>query len=60
MKLAGDLTIFKNGKVLGKEEYRLFGEYWEALGGIWGGRFGVRKTNYTKKVGWDANHFEGR
>ncbi len=58
MKLAGDLTIWKNGKILNKEEYRKFGVYWEALGGRWGGRFGIKKKNYNKIVGWDANHFE--
>ncbi len=58
-KLAGDLTIWKNGKILNKEEYRQFGEFWESLGGQWGGRFGVKKKNYKKIVGWDSNHFSG-
>ncbi len=59
MKLAGDLTIWRDGQIISKECYRMFGEYWEALGGRWGGRFGVRKVKYKTKVGWDANHFEG-
>ena len=58
MKLAGDLTIWKNGKILNKEEYRKFGEFWEAVGGRWGGRFGIKKKNWKVSVGWDANHFE--
>ncbi len=60
MKLANDLTIWKDGKLLKKNEYRRFGEYWEWLGGRWGGRFGLKKLLYPIKVGWDANHFEGR
>lgn len=60
MKLANDLTIWKDGKLLKKNEYRKFGEYWELLEGLWGGRFGVKKVDYKTKVGWDANHFEGR
>lgn len=47
-KLAMDLNLFKNGVFLeGLEGYREAGEYWESLGGSWGGRF--------KNV--DADHF---
>ena len=60
MKLAGDLTIWKDGKILKKEDYRKFGEYWESIGGRWGGRFRVKLKNYKTKIGWDANHFEGQ
>lgn len=57
-RLAIDLLIAKDGKDLIAEEYRPLGEKWESLGGKWGGRFGVKKTEYAKKVGWDSNHFE--
>lgn len=45
-KLAIDLNLFKNGKYLDKtEDHRELGEYWESIGGAWGGRFG------------DGNHY---
>lgn len=50
-KLALDLTLFLNGKMLTKsEEYREVGELWESMSGegyecAWGGRFS------------DGNHF---
>lgn len=48
ISLAVDLNLFKDGKFLTtKEEYQHAGEYWEDLGGSWGGRF--------KNV--DADHF---
>lgn len=40
------------------EQYRVIGEFWESLGGKWGGRFGVKPEEYSSKVGWDAGHFE--
>jgi len=39
-----------------REKYRLLGEFWERLGGRWGGRFG--ETSVGKGDGWDAGHFE--
>ncbi|ELY2737449.1 M15 family metallopeptidase [Cronobacter dublinensis] len=48
-RLAVDFNLFINGKYLTRtEDYRPLGEYWESLGGSWGGRF---KTNP------DGNHF---
>lgn len=48
-RLAIDFNLFKDGKYLtGTEEYKELGEYWESIGGQWGGRF---------KRG-DGNHFE--
>lgn len=48
LSLAADLNLFKNRKFLtSKEELQAAGEYWESLGGSWGGRF----TNV------DADHF---
>ena len=39
-RLAIDLNLFKDGKYLDKtEDHRVLGEYWESLGGSWGGRF---------------------
>ena len=52
-RLAIDLNLFKDGKFLTQnEDHRPLGEYWESLGGSWGGRFN------------DGNHYslehEGR
>ena len=45
-RLAIDLNLFKDGKYLTKTEDHLpLGEYWESIGGSWGGRFG------------DGNHY---
>ena len=45
-RLAIDLNLFKNGTYLTTTEaHRVLGEYWESLGGSWGGRFG------------DGNHY---
>lgn len=56
--LAIDLSLFKAGKYLSNtEDYREAGEYWESLGGRWGGRFGDDPK--TEEIeGWDGNHFE--
>lgn len=48
-RLAIDFNLFKDGVYLtGTEQYKELGEYWESIGGVWGGRF---------KRG-DGNHFE--
>lgn len=48
-RLAVDFNLFINGKYQDKTEaYLPLGEYWESLGGSWGGRF---KSNP------DGNHF---
>ena len=39
------------------EKYRPYGQYWERLGGVWGGRFGD-DPNTAKIEGWDLGHFE--
>ena len=45
-RLAIDLNLFKNGVYLTSTlHYKELGEYWESLGGSWGGRFE------------DGNHF---
>lgn len=39
------------------DKYRSLGEFWEEMGGRWGGRFGDNPA--TEKIeGWDAGHFE--
>ena len=45
-RLASDLNLFRGGVYLTRtEDYRQVGEYWESIGGNWGGRFN------------DSNHF---
>ena len=45
-RLAIDLNLFINGAYrIDTESHRPLGEYWESLGGAWGGRFG------------DGNHY---
>ena len=39
-RLAMDFNLFKGGKFLQEtEDHRILGEYWESIGGSWGGRF---------------------
>lgn len=46
LKLAIDLNLYKDGQYLeDTEAHRPLGEWWEAQGGTWGGRFG------------DGNHY---
>jgi hypothetical protein len=48
-RLAVDFNLFINGEYQTcTEAYRELGEYWESLGGAWGGRFKNRP---------DGNHF---
>lgn len=53
-RLAVDLNLFRDGKFLDTTDgHRPLGEWWESMGGTWGGRF---KTS-------DGNHYslgEGR
>ena len=39
------------------DKYKSLGEYWESLGGRWGGRFGDDPATETIE-GWDAGHME--
>jgi len=40
IRLAIDLNLFKDGKYLTKtQDHKFLGEYWEEMGGSWGGRF---------------------
>ena len=46
-RLAIDLNLFRSGVYLTKtEDHQPLGEFWEKIGGSWGGRFG------------DGNHYE--
>lgn len=48
-RLAVDLNLFVNGQYkTDTKDYLPLGEYWESLGGSWGGRFKSRP---------DGNHF---
>jgi hypothetical protein len=48
-RLAVDFNLFINGQYqTDSTAYRPLGEYWESLGGSWGGRFKTRP---------DGNHF---
>lgn len=39
-RLAIDLNLFRNGQYLSStEDHRPLGEFWESIGGTWGGRF---------------------
>ncbi len=39
-RLAIDLNLFKDGQFLTRtEDHAPLGEYWESIGGTWGGRF---------------------
>lgn len=40
LRLAIDLNLFRDGKFLSSsEDHRPLGEWWESIGGTWGGRF---------------------
>lgn len=40
VRLAIDFNLFKDGKFLeGTDDHKWLGEYWESMGGTWGGRF---------------------
>jgi len=46
-RLAIDINLFKDGKYLiSTEDHKPLGEFWESMGGVWGGRFN------------DGNHYE--
>lgn len=49
IRLALDLNLFRDGKYLQKtEDHQELGEFWESIGGSWGGRFN------------DGNHYSLR
>ncbi len=55
-KLAIDLNLFANGRYLSDtSDHKRLGEYWESIGGTWGGRFG--ESSPGKGDGHDGNHY---
>ena len=47
VRLAIDFNLFRNGKYLtSSEAHRPLGEYWESIGGTWGGRFSSPDGNH--------------
>lgn len=49
-RLAIDFNLFKDGKYLtASEDHLPLGEFWESMGGTWGGRF--------RNPGPDGNHY---
>ncbi len=52
IKLAQDLNLFKDGVYLSDtESHRPLGEFWESIGGSWGGRF---KDGNHYSFGWEG------
>jgi hypothetical protein len=46
-RLAIDLNLFKDGRYLrATKAHRKFGEFWESIGGSWGGRFRSKDGNH--------------
>ncbi|MGL5648812.1 MAG: M15 family metallopeptidase [Clostridium sp.] len=46
-RLAVDFNLFKGGKFLtSTEDHRPLGEFWESIGGSWGGRFSSPDGNH--------------
>lgn len=46
-RLAIDFNLFKNGKYLtATSDYEILGEFWEKIGGSWGGRFSKPDGNH--------------
>jgi len=55
ISLAVDLPlIWPDGSYGTWEHYRPLGEFWESIGGSWGGRFDLNMDGVAKD---DANHF---
>jgi len=51
IRLAIDLNLFRDGEYLkDTESHRPLGEYWESIGGSWGGRF-KDGNHYSLKYG---------
>lgn len=47
LRLAIDLNLFKDGKFLSSsEDHRQLGEWWESVGGAWGGKFKTPDGNH--------------
>lgn len=47
VRLAIDLNLFKDNIYLDStEDHRALGEWWESIGGVWGGRFTPEDGNH--------------
>lgn len=47
LRLAIDINLFKDGKFLpDTEAHKELGEWWESIGGTWGGRFSTPDGNH--------------
>ena len=47
LRLAIDLNLFKNGVFLsGTNDHKPLGEWWESIGGTWGGHFSAADGNH--------------
>jgi len=63
VRLAGDLNIFKNGKLCTRDEIEPLGDYWESLntknrwGGSWRGQVEAQQQKGVQPF-IDAPHFE--
>lgn len=56
IQLAADLNLFKDGKYLtDTKDHQKLGEFWESMGGSWGGRFG--ESSPGAGDGHDGNHY---
>lgn len=56
IRLAIDLNLFKDGRYLPQtEDHRKLGEFWESIGGTWGGRFD--ESSPGAGDGCDGNHY---
>jgi hypothetical protein len=59
LKCAGDIFIFRNGKLLNREEMKEYGDWWESKsprhrwGGSWRGLVESKKSSFI-----DVPHFE--
>ena len=55
IRLAADLNLFKNGVWLKEtEDHKELGEFWESIGGKWGGTFKDKNGNPIP----DGNHYQ--
>ena len=56
VRLAIDLNLFKDGKYLSHTtDHKELGEFWESIGGSWGGRFD--ESSPGAGDGIDGNHY---
>lgn len=56
IRLAVDLNLFKDDKYLPRtKDHQKLGEFWESIGGSWGGRFG--ESSPGAGDGYDGNHY---